>query len=685
MSLLRQLSQVFPSDSVFTEVLQEVRHLLGCDRIVMYRFFPDWSGEFLYESVAAHLNAWVSPDTTATWSDTCLQSHQGGYFQAQESAVVGDVYQMHYQPCHLAQLESRHIRAFIVVPIVKGERLWGLLGAYCNATPKQWNPWQVQLLETVGMQLGQLLQKVTLVQQLQQAQEAAALAYRSKRVFLAKMSHELRTPLNAILGFSQLLRKDPTLNTSHRETLNTIYQGGVELLDLVNNLLALSALEAGNNLPHHLEVFNLCAFLNTLYDSFLPRAKAKGLELSFVYDVAANQHIQADEEKLRQVFVNLLSNAIKCTEAGQVSMHVRLQQFSSQTSIAPTSTIDCLSFAIEDTGIGFTDAQLETVRDPVSSLSQDAGTTGGVGLGLTLSRDFIQIMGGEISIESEGGRGTTVRCHVPVQSTNSVGQTQWPRRRVLGLVAEQPHYRVLIVEQDSEHRQNMACLLSETGFNVKVVDSVEQAILLWQTWCPHLVWLDWQPLSPQGFNFVQHIRTFETTQVRGEHGGYLRTSKTLDLGMPPTTAFCSSNETVVIAMIADGFEDTCQATLSAGCNNCISKPTQEAAVFQMMATHLGARYLYDNPPRLHLSSSLRVLSTQEIEQQMSQMTDSWLATFLQAAINLDEETLAQHVEAIADDFSSLASELNGRLKQLQLDRLIDLAQRALALKLAVNL
>ncbi|HEY9826395.1 MAG TPA: GAF domain-containing protein, partial [Stenomitos sp.] len=437
-SLLRQLSQMFPSDSVFSDVLQEVRHLLGCDRLVMYRFSPDWSGEFLYESVAAHLTPWVNLETTATWRDTCLQDHQGGHFQALESVVVDDVYQMHYQPCHRAQLESRHIRAFIVVPIVKGEKLWGLLGAYSNATPKQWNRWQVYLLEIIGVQLGQLLQKVTLVQQLQQAQDAATVAYRSKSIFLAKMSHELRTPLNAVLGFSQMLRKDPTLNPSQRETLNTIYQGGADLLDLVNNLLALSTLEAGKSLHHPLKEFNLCAFLNTLYDSFLPRANAKGLALSFVYDVGAHQHIQADEENLRQVLVNLLSNAIKFTDAGQVCLHVRLQQSNPQTSIAPASTIDCLFFAIEDTGIGFTDTQLETVRDPLSSLSQDTGTTAGVGLGLTLSRNFIQSMGGEISIESEVGRGTIVRFHIPVQFIDSVGQTQRSGRRVLGLVADQP-------------------------------------------------------------------------------------------------------------------------------------------------------------------------------------------------------------------------------------------------------
>ncbi|HEY9824101.1 MAG TPA: hypothetical protein V6D19_01530 [Stenomitos sp.] len=177
----------------------------------------------------------------------------------------------------------------------------------------------------------------------------------------------------------------------------------------------------------------------------------------------------------------------------------------------------------------------------------------------------------------------------------------------------------------------------------------------------------------------------ETTQIKRENGSSLSTSKVLDLGMPSMPALGASNETVIIAMTADSFEDPCQATLSAGCNNCISKPTQEAAVFEMMARYLGVRYLYDNPPRRHSSSSQLALSTQEIEQQMSQMTDAWLTTFLQAAINLDEETLAHHIEGIAEDFSSLASELKSRLKQLQLDRLIDLAQRAFALKVAINL
>ncbi|MGB8702241.1 MAG: GAF domain-containing protein, partial [Thermosynechococcaceae cyanobacterium] len=243
--VMRRIRQSLDTTHIFKVTTQEVRQILQCDRVVVYRFLPDWSGEFVFEAATPHRRAIAQLGTQPIWKDSYLQEQQGGRYRHLEASVTPDIYQASYPQCYLDWLESFQIRASMVVPIFTGETLWGLLGAYQGFAPREWQSHELRLFERVGDQLGIALQQAELMQQLQQAKEEADAANHAKSTFLSNMSHELRTPLNAILGFSQLMGRDPNLTPGQQTTLDIINRSGSHLLNLINDVLEMSKIEAG--------------------------------------------------------------------------------------------------------------------------------------------------------------------------------------------------------------------------------------------------------------------------------------------------------------------------------------------------------------------------------------------------------------------------------------------------------
>ncbi len=239
-------------------------------------------------------------------------------------------------------------------------------------------------------------------QQLEIKAQEADTANRAKSEFLANMSHELRTPLNAILGFAQLLDRDTTLSSQQKDFLATINRSGEHLLDLINDVLQMSKIEAGKTVLAP-EVFDLHSLLQTLHSLFQVRAAAKGLTLNFHLDPDLPQHILTDEGKLRQVLINLLSNGIKFTPKGSVTLTANCKQWQKSlpayplTSSPPQPKIFRLCFGVEDSGIGIAEAELDQLFRPFVQTASGVKTQGGTGLGLTISRKFIQLMGGGYS------------------------------------------------------------------------------------------------------------------------------------------------------------------------------------------------------------------------------------------------------------------------------------------------
>ena len=237
------------------------------------------------------------------------------------------------------------------------------------------------------------------------AREEALAASSAKSLFLANMSHELRTPLNGILGYVQLLGRDETLSPAQRQQLEVITRSGEHLLALINDVLSLSKIEAGQTTLNE-RVFDLRRLLQGLEEMFRLRADGQGLDLVFDVDPGVPRVVTGDDGKLRQILINLLGNAVKFTERGSVSLRARWHEGRA-------------TFEVEDTGPGIAPADLERIFEPFVQTESGVRSGEGTGLGLTITRNFVYLMGGgQIHAESEVGRGALFRFDIRLEAAS---------------------------------------------------------------------------------------------------------------------------------------------------------------------------------------------------------------------------------------------------------------------------
>jgi signal transduction histidine kinase len=492
------------------------------------------------------------------------------------------------------------------------------------------------------------------------AEEAAAAASKAKSQFVANMSHELRTPLNAILGFTQVMSRDSSLSHENIENLRIINRSGQHLLELVNDVLDLSKIEAGIVTLDE-SSFDLYQLLDSLEEMFQIKAETKNLQLKFSVESQVPQYIKTDEKKLRVCLINLVGNSIKFTEhGGEILLNVGLKNTSSEVTESEidsqsTSTEQCLiSFEVQDTGVGIAVAEIDTLFNAFVQTEAGRKAADGTGLGLTITKKYVQIMGGNIGVSSILGEGTTFKFHIKISPAASSEVSIRRLQRVLGLEAEQPVYRILAVDDNTENRLLLMKMLQPIGFEVREAENGRQAIEIWESWQPDLIWLDTRMPVMNGFEAVIEIRAKEKN---------------------------TRSRTVVIALTASIFEERKGEIIAAGCDDFIRKPFQEQIILEKISHYLGVQYIYQELPIPFMARGRRYFMSEKPDSfflpLLAEMPKKWLEELDYAANDVNEELVIEVVDRISESHPTLANALKDLLDDYRLDRIVNLTQSIL--------
>ncbi|TAF05008.1 MAG: response regulator [Nostocales cyanobacterium] len=520
---IRRMRQTLDIKTIFAATTSELRQVINCDRVVVYGFNSDWSGEFVAESVGSGwISLWAEQNNNPKLQenavsnerctvrdfnstnendhfsqnlllgqDTYLQQTQGGlYSQGASYRIVEDIYQAEFDDCYIQLLEQFQARAYIIVPIFSNHKLWGLLAIYQNSAPRQWKEAEINIAVQISNQLGVGLQQAELLEQtqkqsieLQQALLAADTANRAKSEFLANMSHELRTPLNAILGFTQIMSRDHSLSQEHQEEIGIINRAGEHLLTLINDILEMSKIEAGRN---------------TLNQN------------TFDQDISAQD-------------LNYIA-----------------------TALAPN----------------------------------------------------------------------------------------------------QPEYRILIADDVKDSRLFLGKLLTAIGFSIRESTNGEEAVNCWQTWHPHLIFMDMRMPVMDGFIATQKIKA--TPQGKA---------------------------TKIVALTASAFEEDRQAILISGCDDFVAKPFRQAILLEKISKHLGVKYVYDDDSENKLKTqNHQEISESELDSLLLKMPHDWRKQLNTAAAKCSDESILELIDNITPENQILSDSLRELTVNFQFKKIMQLTR-----------
>jgi signal transduction histidine kinase/CheY-like chemotaxis protein len=443
------------------------------------------------------------------------------------------------------------------------------------------------------------------------ARDQALAASRTKSVFLANMSHELRTPLNAILGFSSLLR-DRGTSPQQRHDLDIINRSGEHLLGLINDVLDVAKVEAGRS-ELVATPCDLGRLIEDVKDMVKPRALQKGLALR-VERPEAPLLVRTDPSRLRQVLLNLLNNAVKFTDQGAVTLRVTAAPGVDLREVP-------VKFEVEDTGEGIASDDQASIFDAFVQGNSERRHEG-TGLGLTISRQIIELMGGTIQVESVRGQGSRFRVEIKLERVPESELKRGPNLdHVTGVAEGQPEYRILIVEDQQENWMVLERLLENAGFRVRVAQNGARGIKEFREWRPHFIWMDLRMPVMDGVEATRRIRA------------------------------CEGGDAVkIVAVTASGYTSERSEILAAGMDDYVRKPYWPAEIFECMARHIGVRYhIREEPAR---PDGERV---EELRTGLSALADELRTELQDALVVLDPARISTAIERIAQENKALAS------------------------------
>ena len=419
----------------------------------------------------------------------------------------------------------------------------------------------------------------------------------AKSTFLANMSHEIRTPLNAVLGFSELLQKDPNQTPQQLESLNIINTAGSHLLALINDILDISKIEAGQQKCIDVD-FNLHKLLNDLQAMFYSRCTEKGLSMACSDIRLLPQYIHADEGKLRQILINLLGNAIKFTDRGKIQCNMHVQMMEEQALM--------IGIDIIDNGRGIAKSEQQKVFSSYEQTESGLHKSEGTGLGLAISRAYARMMGGDITFVSEIANGATFSLTFKALKVDSIKETQ--AHRIAGFEERVDYLSILIVDDQASNRLLLQRIIEPLGFAIFQAENGLQAQAEFHDKLPDLVLMDQRMPVMDGLKATQAIKATE-----------------------------AGAKTPIVFISAHAFEEEQAQMLEQGGDGFISKPFRHDEVLSIIGR------------LLHLTPILQTVACSDSPADSSSAADTATTSTEQLNKDKDDEQASAGKVLIVDD------------------------------------
>ncbi len=466
-------------------------------------------------------------------------------------------------------------------------------------------------------------------EELRLAKDHAEAANRAKSIFLANMSHELRTPLNAILGFTEIMRESENMPAEEKENCKIVHRSGEHLLGLINNVLDIAKIESGKTEISRTS-FDIGDTVSEIVRMMGSRAREKNLEITTLIAEDLPSFILTDKQKLRQILINLFGNAIKYTERGAISLTV--SKYTDEDN-------PVITFEIEDSGIGIHEDDLENVFTPFGQ-SRTNITRTGTGLGLTISKQYAELLGGTISLESRVNSGSRFTLKIPLVTSEQEDHHSASGKfiNVKSVAPGQPDYKILIVEDRIENWLLLQRIHESIGIPAMVAENGLAGVETFRELRPHLIWMDVRMPIMDGLEATKAIRKMET-----------------------------GNDVKIIGISAHVFKDEIHSMMSAGMDGFIKKPYQSCDIYQCLNEQLGLQFLFDPPIA---TPELKVLTAD-----MLKNTDRTILKKLERAIkNLNDREINEVINQIQASDTELGKTLayyTANLKYSEIYRLLN--------------